>query len=272
TSLFIRINDRCLDNRRSAGNGADNHELFRQRRALYVAVVRMLDHFCNDDDSARRRFARKKCNAARDPRRNRTARARRESGAAVADRASRSIVARPDRTRCAPTFAWAAFGERGSGGNTRPPRNGSLRERSHRSRSDHRHRATTRFDWRGLWPGARFFPSRLEFRRIRYASDRARHCRSVECNCLWTFDRGTDLDRLQLFLEKGGSDVGRNGNACRRVNQQMLLWALLARRDVDSISATGIGTDAGASGVTVRRILRYELRRPQTQSAHHHYS
>src|SRR5438309_1690862 len=176
TLPFIQTNDCCLDNRRSAGNGADNHELFRQRRALYVAVARMLDHFGDDDDSARRRFARKKCNAARDPRRNRTARARRESGAAVADRASRSIVARPDRTRCAPTFAWAAFGERGSGGNTRPPRNGSLRERSHSSRSDHRHRATTRFDWRGLWPGARFFPSRLEFRRIRYASDRARHC------------------------------------------------------------------------------------------------
>src|SRR5213595_4337792 len=82
----------------------------------------------------------------------------------------------------------------------------------------------------GLWLGARFFPSRLEFRRIGYASDRARHCRSVECNCVWTFDRGADVDRLQLFLEKGGSDVGRNGNACRRVNQQMLLWAPLPRR------------------------------------------
>src|SRR5205814_4250909 len=111
TSLFIRINDRCLDNRRSAGNGADNYELFRQRLALYVAVARMLDHFGDDDDSARRRFARKKCNAARDPRRNRTARAWRESGTTVAARASRSLIPCADRARCAPTFAWAAFGE-----------------------------------------------------------------------------------------------------------------------------------------------------------------
>src|SRR5438874_10784544 len=102
----MRINDRYLDNRRSAGDGADNHELFRQRRALYVAVARMLDHFGDDDDSARRRFARKKCNAARDPRRNRTARAGRETGAAVADRASRAIVARPERARWCPRFAW----------------------------------------------------------------------------------------------------------------------------------------------------------------------
>src|SRR5205823_12698381 len=59
--LSIPIDDCHLDNRRNPGNGADNHELFRQGRALYVASARMFDRFGDDDHFARHRFARKKC-------------------------------------------------------------------------------------------------------------------------------------------------------------------------------------------------------------------
>src|SRR6266478_5103397 len=110
TLPFIRINDRVLDYRRSAGNGADNHELFRQGRALYVAVARMLDRFGDNDHFARHCLARKECDAARDPKRNRTARARREPGTIGANRQLRPVLTGSDRARCAPAFAWTTFG------------------------------------------------------------------------------------------------------------------------------------------------------------------
>src|SRR5438093_12563847 len=90
--LSTRINDRVLDNRRNPGNGGDNHELFRQRRTLYVAAARMLDRFGDDDHFARHRFAGKKCDAGRDPKRNRTARARREPGPIDANRQLRPVL------------------------------------------------------------------------------------------------------------------------------------------------------------------------------------
>ena len=101
------------------------------------------------------------------------------------------------------------------------------------------------------------FASWFELGRNRYASDRARHRRSVECNRVRTFDRGSDFDRLQLFLEESGSDVGGNGNSCRRVNQQMLLWARLPRSDAGKIFTAGSGAHADAS--SVKRTAHFTL-------------
>ena len=64
---------------------------------------------------------------------------------------------------------------------------------------------------------------------IGYAPDRAWHRRSIERNCIRTFDRGADADRVHLFFPKSGSDVGGDGNARRRVDQQMLLRPRYAR-------------------------------------------
>ena len=57
-------------------------------------------------------------------------------------------------------------------------------------------------DRRGLGTGACLFSARIELGRIGYASDLARHRRSVECNRLWAFDRCADADRVHLFFEK----------------------------------------------------------------------
>ena len=71
--------------------------------------------------------------------------------------------------------------------------------------------------------GARFLRARAQLRRVEYAGDRARHRGGVERHGLRTFDRGADADRVQLFLEKGRSHVGRDRNARRGIDQQMLL-------------------------------------------------
>src|SRR5438477_5126053 len=67
------IDDRHCSHRRGARNGADHHELFRQGRAFHVAAAHLLDRFRDDNDFARHRFARKKCDAACHPKRDRKA-------------------------------------------------------------------------------------------------------------------------------------------------------------------------------------------------------
>ena len=85
-------------------------------------------------------------------------------------------------------------------------------------------------DWRCVRVGARFLAPRLKLRRrIGYEADRARHRRSIKRNRLRTFHRRADTGRVHLFLPKSGSDVGRDGNARGRVDQQMLLRPLHAR-------------------------------------------
>src|SRR5438105_3080984 len=72
---------------------------------------------------------------------------------------------------------------------------------------------------------------------------------SAERNRLRTFDCGADVDCFQLFLQEGGSNVGGNGDACRGIDQQMLLRAFVPRSASNKISTADNGADADARGV-----------------------
>ena len=63
----------------------------------------------------------------------------------------------------------------------------------------------------------------LEHRRGGHQGRRARHFRGAELHHLRSLHRGAELDRLQLFLEKGRSDVGGNGIDRLGFDRQMLL-------------------------------------------------
>ncbi len=154
-----------------------------------------------------------------------------------------------DRSCGVATFARTTLGKRRSSSDARASRDGAPGKRSHHSRSHCGHCAAAWFDRRSFRIGACFFPSGTELGRIGYAADCARHRRSIECNRVRAFDCRTDLGRVHLFFEKSRSDVGGDGNAGRRANQQMLLRALLARIWNGKSAAHRTSTDSDAARV-----------------------
>ena len=87
-------------------------------------------------------------------------------------------------------------------------------------------------------------------RRVEYAGDRARYRRGAQRDGLRALDRRADADRVQLFLEEGRSDVGRDRNARRGVDRQVLLRP--RQRDEAAPSAsrsTGASARAGRLAV-----------------------
>ena len=103
-----------------------------------------------------------------------------------------------------------------------------------------------------------FSPSRPGHGRGRHEGNRPRYRRGAERHRLRFVHRRPDPDRVQLFLEKGRSDVGGNGNAGRGIDQQVLLRAH-SGRDAGARRALGADARHGARADAVDLTTRSDL-------------